>query len=137
MLEQIIVPNQYELAKLLPHFIRPEDFKAKGMSYFLIEPSAENTYKIDLQEKIYYDEMIFMEEVSLHLAGSIIYGLVSFLNNEIILGFRGTHMVVEYVLENGHWVLREYEDFDQRILSWAEEKLAAGRDFEELKKALG
>ena len=72
MLEQIIVPNQYELAKLLPHFIRPEDFKAKGMSYFLIEPSAENTYKIDLQEKIYYDEMIFMEEVSLHLAGSAI-----------------------------------------------------------------
>lgn len=124
-----------ELARKFSECIQPDRFP-KALSYFVFEDLGEGKFEVVLVPKTYTDEMLFMDEVSCRIATRKIYGFISFLNDELVLGLRGISSIVEFIWQDDQWVLREFEDFKLRERSWVEMRLEISSSWEELQSYL-
>ena len=128
--------DHFELMWNLPKVIDPKDFPTGMMSYFTFQMIQEGRYKIQVAEKTYTDEWLFMDEVSSKIAKRQIYGFISYSNDELTLGFHGLHFIAEYERVGDQWALRWFEDDNIREQSLVERRFEVSKDFVNLKKAL-
>jgi hypothetical protein len=131
MLEQFIAPSAYELAQLLAETIDPAEFPQEGLQHFKFNTIRPGVFEPVLDPKIYHDDMEFMYEVPNYC---LFYAFVCNRNGETTLGLRTPGLMAEYILTDGKWVLRDYEDFKTRPSTPAEIRFECSQDFEALKK---
>lgn len=127
--------TQYELMRQVAQVIKLEDFPQGVLSYFTFE-ERDGFYHMQKLEKTYIDEWLFFEEVAAKIAGRVPYGIISYLGDALVMGFRGCAEVGEFHLKDDKWELFDYEYFKYREQSWAEKRLEISKDWEKLKKAL-
>lgn len=136
MVKQFKAKDQYELMWAVSKAVDPLEFPEGKLSYFMLHPKNDGIYEVELKEDIYTEDHVFRDTVAYHIGLRKVYGVVSYLRNELTLSFCGMRFYAEFIFKNNQWELLEIDDLNIRKQSALEMRLEISSDFENLKKIL-
>ncbi|WP_374076497.1 hypothetical protein [Bdellovibrio bacteriovorus] len=136
MVKQFKAEDQYELMWAVSKAVDPMEFPEGNLSYFILHPKDDGVFEVEHKEDTYTEDHVFRDTVACYIGCRKIYGVVSYLRNQLTLSFCGIRFYAEFIFQNNEWQLLEFDDSNIRLQTPAEMRLEISSDLEKIKKFL-